>query len=60
MFDLAIVIQALIVAVVTAIATALTTGYVNGKIMEANLKDLRERIERIENYLNGLLKDKHK
>ena len=46
------IIQALIVAGVTALAT----GFVNGKIMQAHLNDLKERIERIEKYLNGLLK----
>jgi hypothetical protein len=49
-----VIIQALIVAAVTALAT----GYVNSKIMEAHLKDLRDRIVRIETYLNGLLKEK--
>lgn len=46
------VMQALIVAAITAMAT----GFVNSRIMDAHLKDLRERIVRIEAYLNGLLK----
>lgn len=46
------IVQALIVAGVTAIVA----GYVNGILMAAHLKDLRERIVRIEKYLNGLLK----
>ena len=60
MIDFTIIIQSLIVALVTAIVTTLATGYVNGKIMDANLKDLRDRIERIEKYLNGLLREKNK
>ena len=46
------IIQALVVAAVTAVVTSI----VNAKVMEAHLKDLRERIVRIETYLNGLLK----
>lgn len=49
------ILQALIVAGITAIATAIVTGWVNWRVMEAHLKDLRERIVRIEKYLNGLL-----
>jgi signal transduction histidine kinase len=48
-----IIVQALIVAAVTALAT----GFINSRIMESHLKDLRERIVRIEKYLNGLLRD---
>jgi hypothetical protein len=48
---LSVVLQALIVACITAVAT----GYVNGKVMESKLRDLKERITRIEHYLNGLL-----
>jgi hypothetical protein len=48
-------IEALIVAGVTAIVTALLTGYVSGKIQAALLKDLTDRVIRIEHYLNGLL-----
>lgn len=55
MVDLSIIIQALIVAVITAFLTTLATGFVNGKIMEAKLRDLTDRIIRIEHYLNGLL-----
>jgi hypothetical protein len=47
-----VIVQALIVAGVTALAT----GFVNGKIMQSHLEDLKQRIERIEKYLNGLLK----
>jgi len=47
-----VIIQALVVAVITAIATA----FLNVKIMQAHLEDLTKRIERIEAYLNGLLK----
>ena len=47
-----IIIQALVIAAVTALAT----GFVNGKIMESKIRDLRDRIIRIEKYLNGLLK----
>ena len=45
------ILQALIVAAVTA----LVTGYINSLIMASHLKDLADRIVRIENYLNGLL-----
>ena len=55
MIDWNVIAQALIVAAVTAIFTALATGFVNGKIMAAHLKDLTERVVRIEHYLNGLL-----
>ncbi len=48
------ILQSLIVAGVTALAT----GFVNSKIMDSHLKDLRQRIVRIENYLNGLLKER--
>jgi len=49
--DANVIVQALIVAAVTAVAT----GFVNSRIMESHLKDLRDRIVRIEKYLNGLL-----
>jgi hypothetical protein len=55
---MSVIIQALIVAGVTAVVTAFATGFVNGKIMESKLKDLTDRIVRIEEYLNGLLKSK--
>ena len=45
------IIQALVVAAVTA----LVTSFVNGKIMEAHLEDVKSRVQRIEHYLNGLL-----
>jgi hypothetical protein len=48
-------IDALIVAGVTAVVTALLTGYVSGKVQAARLKDLTDRVIRIEQYLNGLL-----
>ena len=46
-----IVIQSLVVAGVTAVAT----GFVTSKVTAAHLKDLTDRVVRIENYLNGLL-----
>lgn len=49
--DLTVIIQALIVAGITALAT----GFVNSKVMNAHLRDMMRRIQRIENYLNGLL-----
>ena len=50
------IIQAVIVAAVTALAT----GFVNGKIMQAHLRDLTERVIRIEKFLNGLLEKRIK
>lgn len=49
--DLTLIVQSLIVAAITALAT----GFVNSKVMNANLRDLMRRIDRIERYLNGLL-----
>ena len=46
-------------AMVVGGVTALATGFVNGKIMQAHLTDLTNRVSRIEHYLNGLL-DKFK
>ena len=43
-------------AVIISGVTAISTGFVNSKIMNAHLEDLKERIVRIETYLNGLLK----
>jgi hypothetical protein len=51
-----VIVQALVVASITAVCTAVVTAYISGKIMEAKLKDLTERIIRIEAYLNGLLR----
>ena len=48
-----IILQALVVAGVTALAT----GFVNSRIMDAKLADMERRLERIESYLNGLLKE---
>jgi hypothetical protein len=50
-----IIVSSLIIASVTAIATALATGFISGKIMEARLQDLTDRIKRIEHFLNGIL-----
>ena len=47
-----IIVQALVIAGVTALAT----GFVNGRVIDSKLGDLQRRIERIEKYLNGLLK----
>ena len=50
--DLGVILQALIVAGVTAIVA----GYINGMLTASHLKDLKERVARIEKYLNGLLR----
>ncbi len=47
-----VIINAIIVAAITAAAT----GYINERVMSSHLNDLTRRIERIEEYLNGLLK----
>lgn len=51
-----VILQALLVAGITAVCTALATGYISSRIMEERMKDLTERIARIEQYLNGLLR----
>jgi hypothetical protein len=45
------ILQGLIVAGITAAAT----GYISSKVLDAKLHDLSKRVERIEQYLNGLL-----
>lgn len=51
-----LIIQSLIVAAVSGVCAAVVTGYVSGKVLESKLVDMKQRIERIEKYLNGLLK----
>lgn len=51
-----IVIDILIISGITAVVTAAITTFANIKVIESKMSDLRDRIIRIEHYLNGLLK----
>lgn len=50
-------IEILLTAAITALVTATITTFTNGKVIDARLSDMKERVTRIERFLNGMLED---
>lgn len=48
-------IEILLTAAITALVTSAITTYTNGKVIDVKFEDMKERVTRIERFLNGML-----